>query len=88
MAEPVNGEPARCRDAFIRGHDSVGLGFVFYFLGAFVGFLGGLVGSFLSAFFGGAAGFLGGVFGVVAGVFGVLLGGCVFGVVLRLGGGS
>jgi hypothetical protein len=62
----------------------VGLGFVFYFLGGFVGFLGGFVGGFLCAFFGGAAGFFGGVFGVAAGVFGILLGG---GVVLGLGGG-
>jgi hypothetical protein len=65
----------------------VGFGFVFYFLGAFVGFLGGLVDGFLCALFGGAAGFFGGVLGVVAGVFGVLLRGGVF-VVLRLGGGG
>src|SRR5580704_2914458 len=63
----------------------VGLGFVFYFLGAFVGFLGGFVGGFLCALLGGAAGFFGGVFGVAAGVFGVLFGGRV---VLGLGAAS
>src|SRR5580698_6008556 len=67
---------------------SVGFGFVFYFLSAFVGFLSGLVGGFLCALLGCAAGFFGGVFGVVAGVFGVLLGAGVFGVVLGLGGGG
>ena len=57
----------------------IGRGFVFDFLGAFVGFLGGLVYGFFGALFSGAAGVFGGGFGGVAGGLDVRFGAGVAG---------